>query len=310
MRFAKKLFNKIKNSFNRDIDARLDTLQLLHGSELSYRNKNLIESKMGGGKHCIEDGEFKVYSQNGEDGIIDFLLHLLDSSLESYPKAFIEFGVENYRESNTRFLLCYRNFCGLVLYGLIDNIDFIKRDSIYWKYDLEACHAFITKDNINDLIKSYLESRDLSNVVLLSIDIDGNDFYIWESINVIDPAIVVIEYNALFGSTKCLSIPYKEDFYRFDAHYSGLYFGASIKALINLGESKGYRFVGADSSGTNLFFIKNHLDSSTLKIHSLDEYCKRHKARQSRDKNGNLTYLAHNDRLKAIEGLPLINPFS
>ena len=235
---------------------------------------------------------------------------MLDSSLDKYPKAFIEFGVENYLESNTRFLLQFRNFCGLILDGCRDNINFIKSDSIYWKYDLEARCAFITKDNINDLIKSYLESRELSNVLLLSIDIDGDDYYIWDSINVIDPAIVIIEYNALFGSDKCLSIPYKQYFYRFDAHYSGLYFGASIKALINLGKSKGYRFVGADSSGTNLFFIKNNLDSSSLKTYSLDEYCKRHKARQSRDKNGNLTYLSHNDRLKEIEHLPLINPFS
>lgn len=265
---------------------------------------------MGGGSHHIEDGEFRIYSQNGEDGIIDFLLHLLDSSLDNYPKAFIEFGVENYTESNTRFLLQFRNFHGLVIDGCRDNINFIKSDSIYWKYDLEAICAFITKDNINDLIKSYLKTRDISNVTLLSIDIDGNDYYIWDSINVIDPAIVIIEYNALFGSTKCLSVPYKQDFCRFDAHYSGLYFGASIKALINLGKSKGYCFIGADSSGTNLFFIKNHLYSSSLKIHDLDEYCKRHKARQSRDKNGNLTYLSHNDRLKEIEGLPLINPFS
>ena len=265
---------------------------------------------MGGGKHFIEDGEFRVYSQNGEDGIIDFLLYLLDSHLEAYPKAFIEFGVENYTESNTRFLLQFRNFCGLILDGSMDHINFIKSDSIYWKYDLDARCAFITKDNINDLIKSYLESREISNVTLLSIDIDGNDFYIWESINAIDPAIVVIEYNALFGATKALSVPYRDDFYRFCAHYSGLYFGASIKALIKLGESKGYSFVGADSSGTNLFFVKNHFDINLLQIRPLDEYCKRHKARQSRDKNGNLTFLSHNDRIREIENLPLVDPFA
>lgn len=260
---------------------------------------------MGGG---IENSEFKIYSQNGEDGIIDFLLQALD--LSDYPKAFVEFGVENYKEANTRFLLQFRNFQGLVIDGSTENINYIKSDSIYWKYDLEAKCAFITKDNINDLIYSWLESRNLSNILLLSIDIDGNDFYIFDSITCVNPAIVIIEYNPIFGYKESVSVPYRDDFNRFKAHYSGLYFGASIKALVFLGKKKGYNFIGADSSGTNLFFVKDCFNVDFIKTYPLSEYCNRHHVRQSRSRHGNLNYLAGNARNKEIEDLPLINPFS
>ncbi|RDU52151.1 hypothetical protein CQA49_08280 [Helicobacter sp. MIT 00-7814] len=253
----------------------------------------------------IESAEFRIFSQNGEDGIIDFLIQLLD--LSAYPKAFIEFGVENYTESNTRFLLKNRNFQGLVLDGSSENIESIKHDELYWKHDLEAQCAFITKENINDIIKSYLKSRDLGNVALLSVDIDGNDYYVWEAITCIEPAIVVVEYNAIFGAQKCVSVPYRADFNRFKAHFSGLYFGASIRALIHLGKKKGYTFIGADSSGTNLFFIKNHFKEalSLLATHNLESYCTRHLARQSRDINAKLTFLSHTAREQEIAHLPL-----
>ncbi|WP_258864859.1 hypothetical protein [Helicobacter sp. MIT 14-3879] len=249
--------------------------------------------------------EFSVYSQNGEDGILDFLIEVLD--LSSYPKAFIEFGVQNYKESNTRFLLKNRNYQGLIIDASKENIDFVKRDEIYWKYDLEAKCAFITAENIDMIIKDYLSSRNLSNVAILSIDIDGVDYFIWESIKCITPCIVIIEYNALFGSDREISVPYRADFNRFKEHFSGLYFGASIKAIIQLGKSKNYEFIGADSSGTNLFFIHQSLKIKGIKTYPLKEYCTRHNARQSRDEYGNLNFKSGDERTKALEGLLVYN---
>ena len=240
----------------------------------------------------IEDFEFSIYSQNGEDGILDFLItHLnLDSPKSPYPKAFIEFGVQNYLESNTRFLLKKRNWKGLILDSSLENINYIKNDEIYWRFDIEAKEKFVTKNNINQIINSYLENKKIDNVALLSIDIDGVDYFIWEAIE-IAPAIVVIEYNALFG-TQSICVPYRDDFDRFKSHHSGLYFGASIKALIELAAKKQYTFIGADKSATNLFFVNNALKSqiNNIKTHALEDYCTRHNARQSRDENGNLTY--------------------
>lgn len=305
----KKIFKKLRIYFTHGLDSKLDKLTMLHANLLSIQHKQLYRQQlMGGGAVDIRDFEFSAYSQNGEDGILDLLIESLelDSPHSSYPRAFVEFGVQDYTESNTRYLLKKRNFMGFIIDGSATHIESIKQDGIYWKHDLEAQCAFITKDNINTLIKQWLDSRKLDNIAILSIDIDGVDYFVWEAIECVKPAIVVVEYNALFGESLCVSVPYRADFDRFLAHHSGLYFGASIKALISLGKSKGYIFVGADSSGTNAFFIHQSLESKLpFSTAPLQEYCSTHHARQSRDTFGNLSFLQGDERLKAIKHLPL-----
>ena len=100
----------------------------------------------GGG---INEREFKVYSQWGEDGIIQFLLR----HVEIKNSVFVEFGVENYLEANTRFLLVNNNWSGLVIDGDPTNVSIIQSDPIYWRHNLKADCAFVTKDNINELLK-------------------------------------------------------------------------------------------------------------------------------------------------------------
>lgn len=210
--------------------------------------------------------------------------------------------MQNYTESNTRFLLKKRNFIGLVIDGSKENIDFIKRDEIYWRFDLCAKCEFVTRENIDGIIKNWLDSAKISNIALLSIDIDGVDYFVWEAIKCVQPAIVVVEYNALLGSSKAKSVPYSTDFERFRADFSGLYFGASITALVNLGVRKGFEFIGADSSGTNLFFVNSKLAHKVdfLQLHSFDEYCQRHHTRQSRDKKGYLNFMRGDERIKYL----------
>lgn len=241
----------------------------------------------------IEDIEFKVFSQWGEDGIIQYLIN----KLPIQNKFFIEFGVENYRESNTRFLLMNNNWSGLVIDGSDENINFIHRDSIYWKYDLKAIASFITKENINNLISKYIPNQDIG---LLSIDIDGNDYWIWEAINCIKPVIVICEYNSIFGNRAKITIPYRNDFFRTKAHFSNLYFGASLTALESLAKKKGYTFFGCTSAGNDAFFIRN--DMTNLLKSEIDKASYVYsKARESRDENGNLTFLQDQDRIKSIE---------
>lgn len=250
----------------------------------------------------LERFEFSAYSQNGEDGIIDFLIEILELENSAFPKAFVEFGVQNYTESNTRFLLKKRNFIGLVIDGSRENIEYIKQDEIYWRFDLCAQCEFITRENIDDIIKNWLDSAKISNIALLSIDIDGVDYFVWEAIKCVQPAIIVVEYNALLGGSDAKSVPYSADFERFREDFSGLYFGASITAMVNLGERKGFKFVGADSSGTNLFFVNNKLAHKVdfLQLHSFDEYCQRHRARQSRDERGQLNFMRGDERIKHL----------
>lgn len=269
-------------------------------------NTNNLESPpiLNKSQHLsLESFEFSVSSQNGEDGIIDFLIEILELENSDFPKAFIEFGVQNYTESNTRYLLKKRNFKGLVIDGSDENIDFIKNDEIYWRFDLCAKCAFITRENIDSIIKEWLDSTLISNVAILSIDIDGVDYFVWEAIECVNPAIVIVEYNALLGSKEAKSVPYSADFERFSKDYSGLYFGASIKALVNLGKRKGFTFIGADSSGTNLFFVHNALvwKVDFLHVYAFEEYCKRHNVRQSRDKNGNLNFMRGDLRISHLK---------
>lgn len=199
----------------------------------------------------LSDVEFKVFSQFGDDGIIQFLI----SKLQIHKKTFIEFGVENYTESNTRFLLLNNCWSGLVIDGDQTNIDYIKNDSISWSSQLHAKCAFITKENINDLLTNLPFDKEVG---ILSIDIDGNDFWIWEEINVVNPIVVIVEYNSLFGKNNAWTIPYSKTFVRGPIHSDEIsFYGASLEALKYLANKKGYTFIGCNSNGNNSYFIRN-----------------------------------------------------
>ena len=143
----------------------------------------------------LEEVEFQVYSQFGEDGIIQWLIH----NVTIDEKTFVEFGVEDYTEANTRFLLMNNNWSGFVIDGSTPNIDSIKKWEYLWKYDLQATAEFITKDNINMIISGAGFHGDIG---ILSIDIDGNDYWVLEAIECINPQILICEYNNLFGNEK------------------------------------------------------------------------------------------------------------
>jgi hypothetical protein len=269
---------------------------ILAGQQLAEMNKQKGDSK------DLDEFAFQVFSQRGEDGIIQYIL----SHVEVPNKIFIEFGVENYTESNTRFLLINNNWRGLVIDGGKQNIRFIKSDFIYWKYDITAYHSFITKDNINELISRFTNCSDIG---LLSIDIDGNDYWVWEAIKVINPRIVVCEYNSAFGAVEKVSIPYAGDFERSEAHYSNLYYGASLAAICHLAEKRGYDFIGTTSAGVNAFFVRKDLSAPFIKYNSINGF---HESanRDSKNKKGKLTFLKHSERLAVIKEMKLVDVVS
>ena len=149
-------------------------------------------------------------------------------------------------------------------------------------YDLIAKTTFVTRENINGLIE---EAGFAGPLGLLSIDIDGNDYWVWEALAAADPAVVVCEYNSIFGDVRPISVPYSATFSRFEAHFSGLYFGASIAALRYLAEKKGYSFIGTNANGINAFFVRNDVAEAVL---PLIEVCKAYPSRHrdSRNKAG------------------------
>lgn len=253
--------------------------------------------RQAGSISALNDVEFKAFSQWGEDGIIQYLIHKVPIA----DTSFVEFGVENYTEANTRFLLINNQWRGLVLDGTEHNIDYIQKDDIYWRHDLTAECQFITRDNINDVLTA---SGFLDDIGLLSIDIDGNDYWVWDAINVIRPRIVVCEYNSVFGPEHAVTIPYDENFNWSEAHYSHLYFGASIAALCGLAEQKGYDFIGCNSAGINAFFVRSDLPHG-LPVLSASEGYVQSIFRQSRHRSGNLSFLSGDERIQTIKDLPL-----
>ncbi|MEZ7820859.1 MAG: hypothetical protein QMB51_00965, partial [Patescibacteria group bacterium] len=127
-----------------------------------------------------------------------------------------------------------------------------------------------------------------------------------DAINCIEPDIVICEYNSVFGNNFETTIPYKEDFYRTNAHHSNLYFGASLPALKKLAKEKGYTFFGCTLAGNDAFFIKNeYLEYFTFEL-NISKYVYS-KARESRDKDGNLTFVSDRERIKLIKDMEVFD---
>lgn len=247
----------------------------------------------------IADAEFRVYSQWGEDGIIQNLI----GRIPGVDPSFIEFGVEDYRESNTRFLLVNNNWRGLILDAAGSQLDTVRRSKTYWQHSLTAVTAFITRENINDLIQSAGFAGDIG---LLSVDIDGNDYWVWKAIDCVRPAIVVAEYNAILGCDHPLTIPYDPAFDRTRAHFSHVYYGASLSALHALGEEKGYALVASNSAGNNAFFVRRDLLGTLKALRPADVFVKP-RFREARNPDGSLGFLDLKAARDLIADMPLVN---
>jgi hypothetical protein len=294
MSFSAKIRKIVRSPFA-DLFTRLENIQMGVG-RIESRQLNNREYRHPG------DYEFKVFSEWGEDGLIQFLIH----RVQIPGMSFVEFGVQDYLESNTRFLLQNNNWRGMVIDCSLAAIAAIRNSSLFRRFDLRAVHAFVDRENINSLLSANQMTGDIG---LLSIDIDGNDYWVWDAIECIHPRIVICEYNSLFGPSACITIPYDSKFDRMRAHYSGLYFGASIAALARLGESKGYSLIASNLNGSNLFFVRRDVQGELTPCSPEQAYA-RCNFRQSRDIDGRLTFLDFEGSVGLIADLPVIDPES
>ena len=290
----KQLGSTFLNFLTRPLQRKMETSLLALGSILSNQQRHI-------NTNAINDYEFKIFSQRGEDGIIQYLI----KNVQIENEIFVEFGVENYMESNTRFLMMHNNWSGLVMDGSDEAIKSIRKREWFWGYELQAKCAFINKDNINRL----LTESGFKNIGLLSIDIDGNDYWIFKEIDFseLNPSIVIVKYNALFGNERTISVPYDKDFNRTKAHYSNLFFGASLAALDYIAQQKGYALVGCNTAGSNAFFVRNDLLNDKVSKKSVIDAYREEKFRQSRDKNYKLSLLSGNEKIDIIKNLDVIN---
>ena len=240
----------------------------------------------------LNEVEFSVFSQFGEDGIISWL----SNQIPDIKKIFLEIGTQDYWESNTRYLLKSQLWKGYLIEGSKEDVRKIKKQRIYWQNNLTAICKFLNTDNINKIIDKNIKEK---NIGLLSLDIDGNDYWILNKIQ-LESDLVVLEYNPIFGDIHKITIPYEKNFERNKKHFSNMYFGCSIKALISLMEEKNYIFLGTNSQGMNAFFVnKNKYIYFKNKI--LNKSIAPPLSRDARNIDGKLNFKNLNKNLKLIE---------
>jgi hypothetical protein len=215
----------------------------------NFENENLYNNPKYNNNKRLNKFEFKVFSQNGEDGIIEEIFNRISTT----NKFFVEFGVQDGIETNSTYLLL-KGWKGLFLEGNPKYCKEVEKnfDHLIAQKQLKIVDAFITVENIENLF----DTNDVPiEMDLLSIDIDGNDYYIWETITKYKPRVVVAEYN----STIRPNIPWVVK-YKSDAVWNGtMHFNASLKSWELLALKKGYKLVGCNFSGSNAFFIREDL---------------------------------------------------
>ena len=240
-------YYKVKSRFSATIRAEQESLVTKHQRDLE--DKSLPELKETG---------FKLFSQFEEDGLLLYIFSLIGMT----NRTFIEFGGDDGINSNSANLYYNHDFDGLFIDGneqaLARGRYFFKRHANKRMKQPIFKQAFITAENINHLIK---ESGFEGEIGLLSIDIDGNDYWVWKAINIVNPQVVIIETHNEFGMNDII-VPYDPDYFYPGKHPT--YHGASPVAMTKLSNKKGYRLVGANELGFNLIYVRNDLVASTL----------------------------------------------
>jgi hypothetical protein len=210
--------------------------------------ETLAQPRYADPKRLLRHG-FKVYSQHDEDGIIQEIFRRVGTT----SRTFVEFGVETGAECNTTKLLI-EGWSGLWIEANAPSCQRIASlfDAFLKDKRLTLHQSMVTAENINELIRSGGFSGEID---LLSIDIDFNDYWVWKAIEVANPRVVTIEYNAGLRPPMSVTVPYQPN----RSSDGTNFFGASLEALVRLGRTKGYRIVSCNISGSNAFFVREDL---------------------------------------------------
>lgn len=226
---------------------------------LAFQYRSLIRS--GEALPPLAETGFRVFSQNDEDGILHFLFTVIGTA----DRVAVEICCGDGIECNSANLIVNHGWTALLVDGGKENIErgrnFYRtcRDTRIWPPMF--VQEWVTAENINDLIAGNLVS---GGVDLLSIDVDGMDWWLWKALSCIAPRVVVVEYQDILGPERSVTAPYAPGFQGewVDGHINNG--GASLAAFVKLGRQKGYRLVGTNRYGFNAFFVRNDLAPDLL----------------------------------------------
>jgi hypothetical protein len=218
------------------------TNQMAVRNAVVYGNLALLTQRYGP-PPGLAGFELKVFSQNGEDGVLAEMFHRIGTD----SRMFVEFGIGPGREGNAVLLADVYNWRGVFLEG--SESRFVELEYKYHGIErVVTGHEMVTAENIEELLT---DARVPQSFDLLSIDIDGNDYWVWQAITRYRPRVVVCEFNGALDPAVSLTQPYNPS----SGWDKTEYYGASLRALTDLGAHKGYTLVHTDLTGTNAFFV-------------------------------------------------------
>lgn len=261
-----RLLNRINHLSH--IEERLFHLEARHAQLAALVLRDRYRHLLG-----VDPGmEGQIFSQNGEDGI---LLWVLDET-GAPVKRFVEVGIENARECNGGLLGWVLGWDGVMVDGEELNVvaaQALAREILAGKPNrVEIRREFVTAEGMNALVGA-------GELGVLSIDVDGVDYWLWKAVTTARPRVVVIEYNATLGPDAAITVPYGARFTAAAKHASRSYHGASLAALEKLGREKGYTLVAADEAGVNAFFVDEAVRPATLPARRAVELWRPHRER-------------------------------
>ena len=299
MNIIKKIFSPFLKKYDFYLKKKFETLKIQNSKNFFF-NLELNLEKINN----IDQANYKVFSQNGEDGIIQYLI----KSLKLNHIKFVEIGTQDYTESNTRYIFQTMRCEGLII-DPIKNLETLVKKNIpkFWKNNLKIINKFATPENINSLLDNSNFHKDID---LFSLDIDGIDYWIIKKLKKNISKIFVAEYNPYFGPDLEITVPNINNFDRTSYHYSSLCWGVSLKSLIKIMIEKNYTFVGSNDLRNNAFFVSNdHIDKIKLKKPNLENLFEFTNAtyRESRDQIGNLTFIEPKKILYEIKDCEVID---
>ena len=220
--------------------------------------------KSGMSLPSLNEVGFKAFSQTDEDGILLYIFSVVGVT----NKKCVEICAGNGIECNTANLIINHGWAGLLVDGNAKLVrqgkNFYQQNKATYVYPPTFVCAWITRDNVNGVIE---ENGYKGEVDLLSIDMDGVDYWIWDAVKTITPRVVVVEYQDIIGPDKSLTVPYADDFnaYKYPTTLGMPNFsGASLLAFTKLANRKGYRLVGCNRYGYNAFFIRKDIGGQLI----------------------------------------------
>jgi hypothetical protein len=260
----RRLGDRVRGAVDALVDPRLQL-----ANAVSPATKVGLRRLFGAYRSAVEEGRplpplretgLRVFSEADEDGILLYLLAVVGID----RSRFVDIGAGDcISASNCANLALNLGFHGLFVEGDPDRIEIGRRFYASHPdtrtYPPKTVHSFVTRENVNEVIRGAGFDGEID---VLSIDIDGNDYWIWEAITCVQPRIVVIETHTEYRMHDVCA-PYQSDFDWRQARTDDVV-GASPVAMRRLGEQLGYRLVGGNRYGFNVFFLRDELGAELV----------------------------------------------